>query len=133
MPIKVDISDIALKGTALYTRSCDGSRGLTAGVENCASGSHPSAYSPGGGAWCEFISPSTTMSSVFIPTSHLLVSSVQTLASTIVGETFPLLFLQNMIFLKNPILMCERKEHLPRQMASAVNDMPEVNVTRTAQ
>ena len=32
IPIKVDISQIALKGTALYTASCDGSRWLTAGV-----------------------------------------------------------------------------------------------------
>jgi len=39
-----------------------------------------------------------------------MISCVETLASTIVGETFALLFLQNMSFLKNPILTSERKE-----------------------
>jgi len=32
MPIKVDISDIAVNGTSVYTRSCDESRRLTAGA-----------------------------------------------------------------------------------------------------
>jgi len=32
MPIKVDISDIAVNGTTVYTRSCDESRRLTAGA-----------------------------------------------------------------------------------------------------
>jgi hypothetical protein len=36
-----------------------------------------------------------------------------------VSKTFLLLFLQNIIFLKIPILEFERKEHLPSQMASA--------------
>jgi hypothetical protein len=62
----------------------------------------------GGGALCEFFSPLTITSSVLVATSHSLGPSVQTLASTIVGETFPLLFFQNKI-LKNPIARYKRK------------------------